>query len=369
MIHSRRRPGFTLIELLVVIAIIAVLIGLLLPAVQKVREAAARIQCSNNLKQIGIAMHAYEGTYGYLPQGADLQMAGPLVKMLPFVEQTSLYNAWRFAPWDPNLNAPGTHSFYFRDPQNAPQSVAAMTTPPVPPGVYPVSPNLKAFTCPSATPDVNGQVGAVRFQTGDQPGVQYPAQVNPADGFSTPLGWFSAYIVTGPPGSTTQSIYGRTNYVAMGGFLVGPDVGDPNWATDAEQYKGMFLYNKNIRITTITDGTSNTVAFQESVGGYAGFTSPYIPGWVGYAYGVNMQLSAFGMCPDPNNDVNNNGNCDFSANGKGFGIGSPSSMHAGNQVNTLFGDGSVRTLAPTIGNTWAYIYMCGMADGQVVTFQ
>ncbi|MCS7045043.1 MAG: DUF1559 domain-containing protein [Gemmataceae bacterium] len=185
-----RRKGFTLIELLVVIAIIAILIGLLLPAVQKVREAAARAQCQNNLKQFGTALHNYHGANKKLPPGRDSNSISVHAYLLPHMEQNSIYQLIDF-----------TTSY------NSATNAAARGA------------HVPIFLCPT-------DVGAQAIPNG-WAGTNYRA--NQGSG-----------IVWSMPSLTP---------------------GDTNYGMPAPN--GPFFINSAVRLTDISDGTSNTAAFSE----------------------------------------------------------------------------------------------------------
>jgi prepilin-type N-terminal cleavage/methylation domain-containing protein/prepilin-type processing-associated H-X9-DG protein len=214
----RRRQAFTLIELLVVIAIIAILISLLLPAVQKVRDAAARMQCQNNLKQIALAAHNYHGVYKRFPSGVNLQIDpyygvtnfGPPPDpkasysweeaLLPFLEQTPLFNSLVLN----QLNQYGimADSQYY---------------------------NCAGPTSPGATP--------------------LSVLVCPADQLPTP----AVTTYTGDNG--TIYYFGMTSYVGNAGTV------SMYWPSASQD--GIFYLNSNVRIASVTDGTSTTLLFGE----------------------------------------------------------------------------------------------------------
>jgi prepilin-type N-terminal cleavage/methylation domain-containing protein/prepilin-type processing-associated H-X9-DG protein len=212
MRNSPLRRGFTLIELLVVIAIIAVLIALLLPAVQAAREAARRIQCTNNLKQLGLGLHNYHSANSLFPLGASLNPYAPgqthiwscwsaSAQMLNFLEQTPLYNAINFN-WSPEPYSEPTATEVANSSQGGFINSTAYNT------------KVNMFLCPS-----DGNAGNVDINS-------YHASI----------------------GTTTND--------------------DPTSCT------GVFAMQLAVGIQTITDGTSNTVAYAEALCGNTSFSGP-----------------------------------------------------------------------------------------------
>ncbi len=241
-LKSSKRHGFTLIELLVVIAIIAILIGLLLPAVQKVREAAARMQCQNNLKQIALAAHNYESAYGVMPPGligpslADEQTTsawfqgpyvGVMVFLLPYLEQENLFRTLALPTTNPDAPATGdqyTNWFQLGGYPNVANYTAAQV-------------ELKMMMCPSfpGTPGSRVILGILNFFV-------------PPESLFTGI-WRDDYV-----GVEQFQPFAISNYLGVAGT-----------ARTLTQ-EGIFVNRSKTKIAAISDGTSNTLAFGEVSG-------------------------------------------------------------------------------------------------------
>jgi prepilin-type N-terminal cleavage/methylation domain-containing protein len=276
MSHRRARSAFTLIELLVVIAIIAILMALLLPAVQKVREAANKMLCGSNMRQIAIAFHNYHNDYNRLPPSAwnmypngtaafnfNCQLIGAMAACLPYLEGDNVFKQLRTTG---GLNLP---------PQ-----------PPNPPNDLPNLPgfdfNIKSVSAPWFTNTTNLTLSGARFKYFLCPSDTMGTEDTTTGMFACLQTDNNYFLVGGYYPNPTGNFMGRTNYLVVSGLF---QMSDPFYGT----YDGIMINRGDFTLGQITalDGTSNTILLGEACGQTAGGDNRQF----GYAW-----IGGFSMC-------------------------------------------------------------------------
>jgi len=335
MSPNSRRRGFTLIELLVVIAIIAVLIALLLPAVQSAREAARRIQCTNNLKQLALAAHNYVDSNLVFPPGA----------MYMFVMNVNGYPNTNGVPGPPNWNR--QRSFLIDMLQYVEQGAAY--------NAY--NQTWHPYTCPNTT--VVSQ-GVASCWCPSDPIVSRPVDMRPPQYF---FGWC--------PGGQVLNMRYNSYLGNAGPWWSSVAKTAANFDTVNANNRGVIYFTSNTGIASISDGTSNTMLLGESIYGFTD-SGGGAHWWVSANYGQSHFTSWFGVNPQAGRI-----GATVDANDPNYGIynSSLSSNHPGG-ANSAFCDGSVHFIKSTI-NSWplnpanggtSWVTPGLLAPGQTYTF-